>query len=83
MPANKCRINDRDGQSRTLGNLIVVVNTGRRQMCAKAGGWKFDEEQGIGITSEYSPPRPTQQNTDKLQRGGEINNCAVEKPGRH
>lgn len=23
-------------------------------MYAKAGGWKFDEEQGIGITSEYS-----------------------------
>lgn len=34
----------------------MVVNMGRRQMNAEASGWKFDEEEGIGITSEYPPP---------------------------
>lgn len=57
MPANKRRRNDGDGESLLGTTIVVVMQAEVIRVCARNGGWEFDEGQDIGIILEYSSPR--------------------------
>lgn len=48
MPASKRRRNDGDGESLLGTTIVVVMQAEVIRVCARNGGWEFDEGQDIG-----------------------------------